>query len=362
MIVVNGALAALFAAILATETGTLAADHQNVALRCAAGLVMCGAAVLRARSRAWTAVIGLGTALAAEVAASLWHLPGEPGIAATLALFVLTGSALLALPVRPAAAVAVAAAAIAAVETRTHPAAVAPLILGWVVTAAVVGWLRVWLPLRAARRQAAIDDVRRTERLELARELHDTAAHHLTGIVIQAQAARIALRTSPQALDTALSAIESGGADALIAMRRVIGLLRNEAGDTDGRAPGPPRLTDLVRSYAGQPGPAIRLDGAPDPAWPAELAVTIYRVVQEALTNVTRHASDATEAIVTLAHDRRAITVEITDNAPPQTTRFPHASGYGLIGLRERVETLGGIFAAGPGATGWSVRATLPTS
>src|SRR5580692_9698994 len=109
MIVVNGALAALLAAILATETGTLAADHQNVALRCAAGLVVCGVTVLRARSRAWAAAIGLGTALAAEAAASLWHLPGEPGIAATLALFVLTGSALLALPVRPAAAVAVSA-------------------------------------------------------------------------------------------------------------------------------------------------------------------------------------------------------------------------------------------------------------
>ena len=368
MIVVNAALTALFTVILATETGTLAADHQNVALSCAAGLVVCGAAVLRERNRAWTAATGLGTALAAEVAASLWHLPGEPGIAATLGLFLLTGSALLALPVRSAAAVAVAAAAVAMVETRTHPAAVAPLILGWVVTAVVVGWLRLWLPYRAARHQAAIDDVRRTERLELARELHDTAAHHLTSIVIQAQAARIAARSnsqapaSPHALDAALGAIESSGADALIAMRRVIGLLRDEAGDTDGRAPGPPRLIDLVQSFAGKPGPAIRLDGDPDPAWPAELAVTIYRVVQEALTNITRHACDATEAIVTLAHDRRLITVEITDNAPPQTTRFPHAGGYGLIGLRERVETLGGIFTAGPGATGWSVRVILPTA
>jgi len=362
MLVANAALAALLAAILATETGTLAADHQNVALRCAAGLVVCGAAVLRERNRAWTAAIGLGAALAAEAAASLWQLPGEPGIAATLALFLLTGTALLTLPVRSAAAVAAAAAAVALVETRTHPAAVAPLILGWAVTAAVVGWLRVWRPFRAERHQAAIDDVRRTERLELARELHDTAAHHLTSIVIQAQAARIAARISPRALDTALSAIESGGADALIAMRRVIGLLRDEAGDTDGRAPGPPRLTDLVQSFAGKPGPVIRLDGDPDPAWPAELAVTIYRVVQEALTNITRHACDATEAIVTLAHDRRVITVQITDNASPQTTRFPHASGYGLVGLRERVETLGGVFTAGPGVTGWSVRATLPAS
>jgi signal transduction histidine kinase len=87
----------------------------------------------------------------------------------------------------------------------------------------------------------------------------------------------------------------------------------------------------------------------------------VHRIVAEALTNITRHAPAASAVAVTLAHDREAITVEVTDDAPAATGRFPHASGYGLAGMRERVEALGGTLSAGPRpAAGWAVRATLP--
>jgi signal transduction histidine kinase len=221
----------------------------------------------------------------------------------------------------------------------------------------------LWLRLLDARRQAAIETVRRGERLELARELHDAAAHHITGIVIQAQAARIAARKHAETLDDALVGIESAGTDALNSMRQVIGLLR-DSDDAGGLTPGPEQLTDLVDRFAKR-GPTVQLrlpDDPADPTWPPEVTTTVYRVVQEALTNITRHAPDAREVTVTLAHDQQAITVEITDDAPPAgSPRFPHTSGYGLVGMRERVEALGGTLSAGPGhGAGWSVLATLP--
>jgi signal transduction histidine kinase len=146
-------------------------------------------------------------------------------------------------------------------------------------------------------------------------------------------------------------------------MRQVIGLLR-DADDTGGLTPGPEQLTDLVDRFAGR-GLAVQLrlpDGPADPTWPPEVTTTVYRVVSEALTNISRHAPGAREVAVTLAHDRQAITVEITDDAPPAgPPRFPHAGGYGLVGMRERVEALGGTLSAGPGpGAGWSVLATLP--
>jgi signal transduction histidine kinase len=212
-------------------------------------------------------------------------------------------------------------------------------------------------------RAAAIETVRRDERLELARELHDATAHHITGIVIQAQAARIAARKHADTLDSALAGIESVGTDALTSMRQVIGLLR-DAEEGGGFTPGPERLTDLVDRFARR-GLAVRFsmpDGPADPAWPPEVTTTVHRVVSEALTNITRHAPGAREVTVTLTHDDQAIAVEITDDAPPAgSPRFAHTSGYGLVGMRERLETLGGTLSAGPGpVTGWSVRATLP--
>jgi signal transduction histidine kinase len=135
--------------------------------------------------------------------------------------------------------------------------------------------------------------------------------------------------------------------------------------DAGGLAPAPERLTDLINRFAVH-GPAVRLhlpDGPPDPTWPPEVTTTIYRVVAEALINIKRHASGARHVTVTLTHDQRTVTVEITDDAPPAGSPWlHHCDGYGLIGMRERVEASGGTLIAGPQPdAGWSVRATLPT-
>jgi signal transduction histidine kinase len=136
-------------------------------------------------------------------------------------------------------------------------------------------------------------------------------------------------------------------------MRRVVGLLR-DADDTVSLAP--ERLSELVARFD---GPAVRLrlpDGST--AWPPEVTSTVYRVVQESLTNVARHAPRARSVEVSVGQDASSITVEVVDDGP--ATRR-HRGGYGLVGMRERVEALGGTMAAGPGdGVGWAVRARLP--
>jgi signal transduction histidine kinase len=368
----NVGLGVVFAAVLAFEGSALARTGGDWLFDCGVGAALCTVALLRGRNPAWAAAIGLAIFGAAQLAARFGYVPGRPTIgAATLALLVLGGAVIRVLPVWQAAVIWAAGVAVVVGEgiTIAPGSAGGPRSTDAVVWGAALGtglWLRLrdWRREAAiCRREAAIETVRRDERLELARELHDATAHHITGIVIQAQAARIAARKHAETLDSALAGIESVGTDALTSMRQVIGLLR-DTDDAGGLTPGPEQLTDLVDRFAGR-GPAVQLrlpDGPADPTWPPEVTTTVYRVVSEALTNITRHAAGAREVTVTLAHDQQAITAEITDDAPPAgSPRFPHASGYGLVGMRERVESLGGTLSAGPApGAGWSVLATLP--
>lgn len=345
-------------------TGTayqISREGRDWVLEAATGIVVCGAAMLRERHRGWAAAVGLAVCGAAGLAARFGGLPREPGPAATLALLVLAGSAVRVLPLRAAACVV---------------AGVVVMPVGWLtaqsshtshtqVEAGIVGWcaavgIGLWLRFLDERYQTAAGTARREERLMLARELHDVVAHHITGVVLQAQAARIAARKHPEALEQTLTGIETAGTEALGAMRRTVGLLRHP-GDGAPTAPGPEQLAELVRRFDGH-GPAVRLNLPPDDApLPPEMTTTIYRIVQESLTNIARHAPQARSATVDVARDRHAVTVEIADDAPPGAHRRPHRSGFGLIGMRERVEALGGTLRAGPRpGAGWSVRATLP--
>lgn len=334
----------------------------------AAGAVVCVLALLRRRSRLWTAVAGLTVAVAALLVAWFAGLPSEPGPAMALGLSVLAGSAVRTLPPRRATAIGTAglAVAVGSLLTANHaltdglPAVTTLNVVAW---AAGVG-AGLGLRLRHAQRGAAVAQVRRDERLVLARELHDVVAHHITGVVLETQAARIALRTRPETLDESLAGIESASTEALAAMRRVVGLLR----DTEDAAPamsGPEQLGELVGRFA-RHGPPVRLHlPAPGtgPAWPPEVTSTVHRVVQESLTNIARHAPHAGSVTVHVGEDARAVTVEVADDAaaPPVRHQGGGCGGYGLVGLRERVEALDGTLIAGPRpGGGWAVRATLP--
>ena len=358
-------LGLLFAAVIGFMACQYAQEGRDWAFGSCVGVVVCAVALLRDRNRAGAAVLGLVISGAAALVARIEHLPGEPGAAAILALPVLGGSAIRMLSPRVASGIAAAGLAFMVVGLLTadprSESSSAPFRLGFQAWILALG---IGLVLRFLdyRRRIAIEAVRRDERLALARELHDVVAHHITGIVLQAQAARLVGRKRPELLDGTLAGIEEAGTEALAAMRRVVGLLR-DADDAATMSPGPEQLTELVRRFDGH-GPSVQLRlAASESSWPPEVTSTIYRVVQEALTNIARHAADARSATVDVTQNHEVITLEITDDAPTGASRRSQHGGFGLVGMRERVEALGGTLQAGPGpGAGWSVLATLPIS
>ncbi|TYB69868.1 sensor histidine kinase [Nonomuraea sp. PA05] len=328
---------------------------------CAAGAVVCLLALVRRRAPLWTAVAGMAVAAVAIAIVRPADLPAEPGPGLALGLSVLVGSALRRLPAPQAAGVGAGGLAVALgsqLSGSPHIGVLTLNLAAWL--AAVAGGLGP--RLLAARRAAVAERVRHAERLELARELHDVVAHHVTCVVLQAQAAQLVARKDPERVAGSLADIEAAGSDALAATRRVVGLLR-ERGRPVAFGPAE-RLGELVGRFSGPPVTLRLPDG--EPAWPSEVAGTVYRVVQESLTNVSRHASGAGAVVVSVTQGEGQVVVEVTDDAPPS----PHGEGkrwarsgggFGLVGMRERAEALGGGLSAGPRAGGgWTVRATLP--
>ncbi|WTG04870.1 histidine kinase [Streptomyces sp. NBC_00012] len=200
------------------------------------------------------------------------------------------------------------------------------------------------------------------ERARIAREMHDILSHAVSLMIVQAEAGPVAVRTAPERAEAAFDAISETGRDAMAQLRRMLGVLRENAGSPDApREPQPvlaelPGLVERVRSS----GPAVSYEVTGSPGAPG-LAVeaTVYRIVQEALTNVVRHA-DASSVGVRLEHGPEALTLAVTDDG-----RGPGpggGSGLGLVGIRERAAAHGGTAAAGPGpdGRGFRVRVTIP--
>jgi signal transduction histidine kinase len=328
--------------------------------------VVCGAALLRRRFPARAAATAIALCAAAELIDWQTDQQGQPAPIACLALLVVVASAIRFLPGAAGAVAVAAGSGVVAVGTieryTTYLAQDIPnartatliMVVGWALAVTVGLWRR----LGDARRRAMVDEVRRTERLALARDLHDVAAHHLTGLIIQAQVAQLATDTDPPAIRAVLAEIETAGAQALTSLRQVVRLLRD---DELAVAPAPDSLAELVDRF-GSTGVRARLDlpnGHMPADWPPETAIGIYRIVQEALTNVARHARDARTVTVTLAHSPRAVRLRIADDGQQGRTTRP--DGYGLVGMRERATALGGELSAGPGTpTGWTVEATIP--
>jgi signal transduction histidine kinase len=213
----------------------------------------------------------------------------------------------------------------------------------------------------AAAQRAAAQAAVAEERLRLARELHDVVSHNVGMIAVQAGAADVLMDKNPARSRESLRAIEGGARDTLLELRRLLGLLRED--DPDPRAALGPSLSQLGRivTPASAAGVDVELctDGDPVPL-AGTVEVTAYRIVQEALTNAVAHAGPC-RVTVTLGYRRDALDVEVTDDgrAAGRTTR----GGYGLVGLRERVTALGGIFEAGPRAgDGFRVHARLPVA
>jgi signal transduction histidine kinase len=202
--------------------------------------------------------------------------------------------------------------------------------------------------------------VRQQERLAIAQELHDVVAHHVTGIVVQAQAAQEVWSERPEVAPDALARIEAAGAEALASMRRLVSTLR--ADETGPLAPAA-TLDDLQaladRSEAMGLPVHLHFDGVDE--LPPAVGPSIHRVVGEAITNAQRHATGATAVEVRLRAVGDELTVEVVDDGDPARAARSGAPGYGLTGMAERTEALGGRFEAGPvPGGGWRIRARLP--
>ncbi|GAA3618636.1 hypothetical protein GCM10022267_01060 [Lentzea roselyniae] len=207
---------------------------------------------------------------------------------------------------------------------------------------------------RASQLAASVAAAQNAERMALARELHDVVAHYVTAIVVHAQAGQLSRETAEQVLPT----IEASGYEALTAMRRLVGTLR------DGESSGPAAsssLVDDVRALATESGLPVRLSFDLQDAVPQELARSVLRLVQESLTNTQKHASAVSSVDVALTSSEGALRLSITDDGVASGVPVGGSGGYGLVGMRERVELLGGTFSAGRREpTGWTVRAELP--
>jgi signal transduction histidine kinase len=206
-----------------------------------------------------------------------------------------------------------------------------------------------------ARRRAS------EERLRIARELHDVLAHNISLINVQAGVALHLLDEQPGQARTALAAIKQASKEALGELRSVLDVLRQD-GESPPRSPtaGLAHLEQLVsRAEAGGITVRTEVDGIPRPL-PAGVDLAAYRIVQEALTNVARHAGPAT-ATVRVAYGQGDVVVEVDDDGRGPATNGPAGGGNGIPGMRERAAALGGLLEAGPlPGGGFQVRARLP--
>ncbi|WSN14972.1 histidine kinase [Micromonospora sp. NBC_01699] len=215
-------------------------------------------------------------------------------------------------------------------------------------------------------RERAMATVRAEQRAEFARDLHDFIAHHVTGIVVQAQGARYVAEQDPQRVILALAEIERAGAETMTSMRRMVGILRDPQAAPDAPLAPLAGVADLAPLLAGFNGAAtavarLHIDGSMDEI-PVEVSTSGYRVVMEALTNVRQHASGARSVDVSVRRTRDWLLVRVTDDGAAHRVPGPRGHhGYGLLGLTERVRAVGGRFSAGPGPDGgWLVDAALP--
>jgi signal transduction histidine kinase len=230
----------------------------------------------------------------------------------------------------------------------------------------IVGFAFLLLPgvigasvrFRATARERLLEQVRSRERERLARELHDTVAHHVSAMVIRAQAGRVVAGTDPAGAVEALEGVEEEGARTLEEMRAMVAALRDGGASAELAPPaGVADLERLVRAPGGRLRVDLGLDGELD-ALPPAVDSAVYRIVQESMTNAMRHAVDATEVIVRVTGEPQRVRVTVCDDG---ARAGRGRDGYGLAGLRERAALLGGELRAGPGTDqGWCVEAELP--
>ncbi|WP_239455712.1 sensor histidine kinase [Nocardioides gilvus] len=241
--------------------------------------------------------------------------------------------------------------------------------VGWSGLAEAIGGFGVLtsafalgLAVRSQRgaRERRMEQVKSEERVLLARELHDTVAHHVSAIAIQAQAGRALAATNPSAPLQALEVIEGEATRTLAEMRAMVRVLRKEAPVDYAPQPG---VADLERLAGTSPaGPRVEVRASGDLAGlPAAIDAAVFRIAQEAVTNALRHARNATLVDVRVTGEESTVKLVVRDDGDPGPVDPAQEAGFGLTGMVERALLLGGTCHAGPcPGRGWAVSATLP--
>lgn len=222
--------------------------------------------------------------------------------------------------------------------------------------------LAVSFRYRDGVRLRALDQARHAEREQLARELHDTVAHHVSAIAIQAQAGRAMAATKPDAALEVLGVIEEAASRTLTEMRTLVSALRDDEAADLVPQQGIGDIARLAAIGTGGPDVEVELTGELDDLRPS-VDAAIYRLAQESITNARRHARHATRVLVKVAGDGETVSLSVRDDGDPnpRSAGAMGTSGYGLVGMTERARLLGGTFEAGPGADrGWVNTAVLP--
>jgi signal transduction histidine kinase len=245
-------------------------------------------------------------------------------------------------------------------QTGTGSTVAFLLLVAWLIGTTVRGYRE-----RGVRREREREARRRVvaaeERARIARELHDVVAHSVSVMVVQAEAARTQVDRDPAATKEALASISATGREAMSELRHILGVLDQHGEEADS-APQPDlaQVDSLVGRLrdAGLPV-VLRVEGAAHDL-PPGLAVTAYRIVQEALTNALKHTGSARTEVV-IRYGEHELTLEVTDDGGPARTAAADGAGRGLLGMRERVAAYGGELEAGPRpGRGYAVRARLP--
>ncbi|WP_123747837.1 sensor histidine kinase [Saccharothrix texasensis] len=307
-------------------------------------------------------LLTLGVVLMAQNVATVTHITLEPYSATAFAMYTVASACSSRVAVGALAATLTSAWAAVLIGEEWPESAGLSVFLALVVCAA-------WALGRTTRvrrsyeaRQAAEASSRAVaeERMRIARELHDVVAHSLSLITVKAGVAAHVAPSRPEQAQEALQVIERTSRGTLVEMRRLLGVLRSEDAEAElAPMPGLADLPDLV-TRASLAGVTVSLSVSG--TLPEGLGLTVYRIVQESVTNVVKHAAPAAcEVSIVVGDD--AVEVRVVDDGPGERVLAGGGGGHGLIGMRERVAVYDGTFSAGPLAGGgFAVRAEVPLS
>jgi signal transduction histidine kinase len=363
------ALDSLAAAIATVVFVTLAIAGRQGAAAC---LLAAAAGLPIALFRLWPRTI-CGVVITASLAWAVLDLARAPVFAASYAMFHLSTLTPRPRSVRLVTAALVSLGALGVLTVAGSPRgspgwwAGRPQLIALFLVALAGAWTigqivrdrRIWAA-RAA--EQAAERAVAEERLRIARELHDSVAHSMGVIAIKAAVAVHVAEMRPDELRDALQAIETTSKGALAEMRHLLGVLRQGEGNDDAETAPPPSLAALpaLTRQITAAGVVVELALRDIERLPAALELPVFRIVQEALTNVVKHAAP-TRCTVTVAAAESEVDVEICDEGPTRHSGTGFGGGHGLVGMRERIAAYGGTFRAGPRPEGgFRVSALIP--